>query len=438
MSNSVNSSRMTSAGSSENKGVKNETDYASIAIGASLGVASKANTANYIREAINTAIETAIETAILEAVEAASTGAAEGFVEGLTGATSVNLSRTSTINSTAAKASATASGGSEASAGTAVAKTAQTGTNAAKVLGSVAGGLGVLAGAYGIYSNIYELTKGDPLVPHVLNCLLIIKNLEKKYEKDTSSQDCQAHDAMMKTIRKCEKDVTELVNYIINCHRAKCGSDITWNLVGIGSGVCTILAPFTLGTSVAVGAAVTGGISAGGSAITWTGKTINSYKHRSHMYNVIGKIWRAEQQYLKATKGQIAYKNPHYFRFRRNKLCQCIMTIKYQIADDVNMELYSTDRSETTWGYKADIEIDPMARNIEISFDVRGGRQVYACDRSSGCKWLLNEEKAYYKEVFYYDGVTPIDVTYHLAGPSLHSYVYKVSPRAFDCTSTRV
>jgi len=335
-------------------------------------------------------------------------------------------------SSAAAKASATGTSAETNAAAQAV----QTGSKAAKIVGSVAGGLNIAASLYGIYGNIRELYNGDPLVPHIEHCLNIIENLEKQYARDTPSE---AHNAMQKKFQECANDITDLVNIMINRHRARASSDIGVGLVSTGSGVCAVAAPFTAGASFAVGGLITGIVAGVGSAGTAITKTSLEYSHRNRMYNVLERIWKAEQRYLSVTQSICAAKKPHRFKFQRNKLCQCYMTIQYETANGVHITLYSTDRPEVTLGYNADIEIDPMARNIEISFDVRGGRQVYACDRSSKkFKWLCNEDNKYYREIFYYSGHEPIDVMYKLGGTSCHTYVYKVLPEKFDTPSTKL
>jgi len=342
------------------------------------------------------------------------------------GKTTAKTATTSATETSSATAASTATGSSAKS--NAAAQAAQTGTKAAKIVGTVTGGISVVAGLYGIYANIRELKDGDPVVPHVENCLNVIKNVEQKYKKDTS---CQAHNVLQKELQKCATDIADLVNRMMFRHNARATSDIGVNIAGVGSGVCAIGAPFTAGASLAIGGAVIGGASAVGGITTMVTKSQLTYSHRNQMYKLLTRIWKAEQRYLKATRSGYTEKRPHKFAFRRNKLCQCWMTIQFEI-DGVPILLYSTDEPSCGW-YKGAIEIDPNARNIEVSFDVRGGLQLSACDRTSKkVKWRVNEKNKYYRETFYYSGRKSIDVLYELSGTSLHAYVSKVKPLAFD------
>eukprot|EP00759_Apiculatamorpha_spiralis_P035331 PhF_6_TR36169/c2_g1_i1/m.52638 len=96
-------------------------------------------------------------------------------------------------------------------------------------------------------------------------------------------------------------------------------------------------------------------------------------------------------------------------------LCIKRMTIQYECEGSTHFKV------ETEYNFT--VKIPSQATHIRIWFDVVGGSCVWAVDRNKGCKWLDNYNG---REVFYYPTACRREVTFHLKGTSLRSYVSKV------------
>jgi len=116
-------------------------------------------------------------------------------------------------------------------------------------------------------------------------------------------------------------------------------------------------------------------------------------------------------------------------RFSGSAWCQTYMTIGYELADGKVRHRTSCDLScllcySLNHWYNATMRLEPGARNVEVSFDVRGGGKVCEVDRSKlGCPWKVGGAR----EMFRFSLGDDLEVEFELSGTSLHRYVSKAT-----------
>lgn len=329
--------------------------------------------------------------------------AAQGFSEGLSGL----------------------SGGRAVSAG------ASTASTASKVLGPVCGGLGIAAAVVDVGFAINDLINGNPTTE---TCDELKTRIEKLAEVYYNEPETPARLSLLDTFGTQSKATEELKLSISLHHNATNVSRIGGNILNGGAGVLFCVSPFT-GPAAPVVAGVGIGVGIAGTATTTACTVADScrnYEFRGKVLTMAREIISAQVSYGKSTdslhEGLSGEPGRIRFEVPGPKWCQFYMTLEYDTFDDSKVKMMSCDLGPYNW-YGAVMDLEPGAKNISVSFDVRGGAQVCAVDQHNPRRpWQLSTRTGQtYREKFFFAKGNGLDALFELAGTSLHAYVDKVT-----------
>jgi len=299
-------------------------------------------------------------------------------------------------------------------------------TAAAGVLGPLSrlgGGVGLFLSIVDAKFAIDELMQGTP--PNKL-CDVVTERIQRLNDIYLREPPGGARDDVTEVLEAQMKRMDNIRAEIMNHHTGFNVMRIGSNLMGVASGACLILTPFTVGVSGVIGV----GLAIGSTVTFGSGQVVDSYFGyglRSNILDVTENIVDARRRYASVT-GRMAdglQGAPGVFEFSVPgfKLCQFYMTVVYTSHDGATLQRLSCDQGTGSW-YGDYLVIEPGARNVRVSFDVRGGRQVNAVDRSQEkLPWM----KPYRKEVFRYESGDGVRAHFRLAGTcSMDAHVYEV------------
>jgi len=299
-------------------------------------------------------------------------------------------------------------------------------SSASKVLGPVAGGLGAATGVVSIGLAAHEWWSGHP---EGNICKALWERLSRLEDQYSDEPDSEPKRTLMSVFASMRGLLDAIMHDAEVYRHSKGASNTTSGALGTASGVCAAVAPFTLGATgvVAIGL---GGASTAISTLTSVSDSWSSFGFRKRILQAITGIWQAQVAYsAQVPSSKHRYRSePHELKFEANRWCQRWMTVKYKTKDQEQITVLSTDKGEWDGWYGTTMMIDPEASDIEVSFDVRGGSEIKAVDRSASSRpWCKDGKGKCYKEVFKFDGRQTVVAKFELVGTSLHSYVRSCS-----------
>jgi len=319
---------------------------------------------------------------------------------------------------------------------------AETGAGAAqglsmsgKVVAGVGGAIQAVSGGIEIGFAIYHLVQGSPTAAACDAVSQRIDHLIKVY----SSEPASTHrDAILSKLREVKgTTVVGLRKTITMHHNGVHGSKVASGAAGVAGGGFMVAAAFAgpaapvlLGVGAVLGAS--SGVTSVSSSVA---DSCRGYEFRGQLIAIADTVIASQRKYAQKT-GRLTHGitgTAGRCRFEGSASCQTYMTIEYSPAVGQGpLQIMSCDVPGTGW-YQADVRLEPGARNVKVSFDVRGGGQVCAVHRDApGMPWAHDANGGCYREVFTADSGDGLDARFVLAGSSFHRYVSSVhgmSPR---------
>lgn len=300
---------------------------------------------------------------------------------------------------------------------------------AARALGGVAGGLSVAGGVATLGFAIHDIIAGDVDASSLEVFLQRLQSMMSGYDREAESP---AKADLLSSLAAVEQEVAAL---IASLHLQNTGTGVASaasGVMSIGGGGCLLVSavvPVSAPVIAVVGAALLAASTAtnGGCAV---GKSLRGYKGRARLIQLHDAAVSAQLDYAQVTgclKDGITARVGS-FTFSGSYLCQAYMTIQYETSQGQAPPRSSCDLEGSEWfhsWYGATMRLEPEARNVVVSFDVRGGCEVAKVDRSAeGCPFLPGRE-----EFFFPDG--DVEAEFELDGPAWARYVSKARWRHY-------
>jgi hypothetical protein len=285
-----------------------------------------------------------------------------------------------------------------------------------RVLGGVSGGLTVATGLLEIGVGVHTLINDHPQVALGKTMLRRAKHL---YDLDHECADAK------ELYWRCVDMLKRLVIY-----------QKTEGWTGVGFGSSNVGAGTTMIVGAAIGGPVTlavGGTLAAGvgvfSGFKTVGCSFRDYSIRAEQWEQVKEITHIRQRL-----GQVG--SPCKINLSGSRWCQIYAIIEYVAYDGETVELMSCDHDNAYNWYECNICLEPDISNLKIKFDVRGGSEVSAVDRSlEALPWRRIKDGVWressfgsrkgrtFQEVFKFPSHAGKTLNFKCNGPSLDAYV---------------
>lgn len=110
--------------------------------------------------------------------------------------------------------------------------------------------------------------------------------------------------------------------------------------------------------------------------------------------------------------------------FTSTAWCQKFATFEYTSPDGERVQLMSCDYNNAYNWYNFELQLEPDITDLTIKFDVRGGRQVFAVDRSkASLPWRKTKKGKLFQEVFSFPDPGAKGMNFELGGTWMHVWI---------------